>query len=299
MTRASSSPTSGASSIARPATRRSTDRGAGTGIRVRVPIARRRASGIGGPTDRRTRGPRRPRCRTSPSRASGQRRGVEQRQREQRAGALAQAQVEVEQGVEAETLEGDARGGLGATGARRPTMRASPGRQRARRPGLRCTRRCRRGRRAVRARRPPAAGSPSSPRCRGCRHVASSSDRVVDGAGAASHRGRDGGGLALQRRVVDAGAAARDGRAGSTPVSSPMSVAAGVVLPIPMSPAISTSAPASIGLVGEPVPQRERGDASSTVIASSRSIDPLPRRMRSAQTRRSRCRRGTTGRRRR
>ena len=63
-----------------------------------------------------------------------------------------------------------------------------------------------------------------------------------------------------------------------------MRVAAGVVLPIPMSPATSTSAPASAASSASRCPSASAAVASATVIASSRSMDPLPRRMRSAQT---------------
>ena len=69
-------------------------------------------------------------------------------------------------------------------------------------------------------------------------------------------------------------------RAGSTSASSPTSAAAGVVFPIPMSPAISRSAPSSISSSATAAPSRRAATHSSRVMASSRSIDPLPRRIR-------------------
>ena len=72
--------------------------------------------------------------------------------------------------------------------------------------------------------------------------------------------------------------------AGSTSASSPTRAAAGVVFPIPMSPAISRSAPASTSSSAIRAPSRRAATHSSRVMASSRSIDPLPRRIRCVVT---------------
>ncbi len=65
---------------------------------------------------------------------------------------------------------------------------------------------------------------------------------------------------------------------GSDPVSDAISTAAGVVLPMPMSPATSTSAPASTSSSAMARPATIASSHCSRVSASSRSIDPEDRR---------------------
>ncbi|CAB4674126.1 unannotated protein [freshwater metagenome] len=72
--------------------------------------------------------------------------------------------------------------------------------------------------------------------------------------------------------------------AASRLVSNPMRVAAGVVLPIPISPGMRRSAPPSISSSAIARPRSKAFWASSKVSASSRSIEPLARRMRRAVT---------------
>ena len=84
--------------------------------------------------------------------------------------------------------------------------------------------------------------------------------------------------LARQGRVVDAGAAADDLRGGRPSTRRRPAWRPTVVLPMPMSPAISRSAPASISSSATALPAASAAATSSAVSASSRWIAPEPRR---------------------
>ena len=153
--------------------------------------------------------------------------------------------------------EGEPVRGLGRT-----VSGAPPGRRRPEPAARRAARRPRRSRRPgapasprsdARTRKPVAAARSALPATRSSGHrVVAMRCGPVDG-------GVDHGPLGVQGRVVDAGATADHVRGIAGRAAAPTSVAATVVLPMPMSPGTSRSAPASISSSATAPPARQRG----------------------------------------
>ena len=170
--------------------------------------------------------------------------GAQHGQGHERAGALAEPQPEVHDRRRAAAGRARPSGRARSIGGRRATT-GSCGSRSARPPGpLRTTRR-RRAAPAYAARR-PARGSPVDRRDVRAAARRQQRDHVADERAATSRRVPDGRGLAHPGAVVDAGPAADHARRRRCAVRTAISVAAGVVLPMPMSPGIRRSAPASI-----------------------------------------------------